>query len=310
MQYKVLVSFEYITTTEHRKLDEAGAVVPYDAQGSNYYIYLPENIDKKEIQHILKFDDTHLTVSEDEVQKQINKIKVVNKFNVGDTVFYFNKYRRLPLLVTEAHSNSYRVWFELKGIVIDEVVNADEISKANNFYTYTPYIHKEKENKLIIDCDSFKLTSDNKINHCNAFILLLIRIKASYVGHTIIVSNPDNVTLYICQVLGLMVSYGKITQLLTEFNHAVCFTTDKTLIEYTDKLAYINIDNQLVEISRDEYEVKYHTDVEVKEDNANGHIIYTNISNINYEKARKLFIAVGLQSMASNIQYLVSELHK
>lgn len=332
MRYTVLVSNSEITYQQYNKLNEAGAVVPYDSEGQNYYFYTQDGFDLDSIKHILDFYSTNMSVDYSEIEKQLNKIRQVNIHKTGETVFCYNKYRNLPLTILKADKDKVEVFFKLKGHKIDEVLDVKEIQKAEKYYDYDCSIPAEKTEKLIIDCDSISSKNFHKIEYINSIILLLIRIKSQYSGYTLIISNPDEILLFIAQIFGLFVGYGNIRDILTSYKESICFTNDFRMLNYCNKIIYLNKDNQIEHYTEDDLHRRYHMNIGnvvsgylyydgknrynyFKDENKDLYkkdtpIIYSNIKNLNIDKVRDVLLSVGLQDLASNAQYFLRELHK
>ena len=331
MKYSVLLSNDDIDIEQYQKLTEAGASVPYDSRGSNYYIYLPENIEPKTIRHIVSFQLTNMFVEQSEVDKHLNKIETTTQYNVGEKVFLYEIYRNLPMTVTKILDNEHvRVEAELSGKVIQADVQNKFLEPAEEYYDYNLKPPYENPKKLLIDCDYIQPNTDNRITYIHSLILLLIRIKSSYPRYTVIVLNPDDITLFVAQLFGLMVAYGDKRAVAEKYDDSIYFGYDLTMLEYIDSIIYIN-DKNYIDTFDEKHLNKYCTqeNLEYLYQNYNGkntvnikssltaqpkalgtYNLYHNYDNIDYKRITETLILVGLQTYASAVQNLIKDLHQ
>lgn len=246
MKYKILISDKPLSEEQYRRLSKLNVLIPFDPSCLKYniYIYVPSQ-DKdllKKVKESLSCKDYGMEVTEQEVQKHMDKVKKIYAFNVGDTVLYRTKFKNLPFIVASINETKATIQCCLRTLTFEVEVDVGLL--------YTPPqdsttninlpVMQAVESMLVVDFNTQFDWDDSDI-HSNFIDMLrtLLIIKTLFPKKRIVFSNPDDINAYLGSILGFTLVYGCIGSYIN--NRPCTFLTDSAHnFIYTNEIIFTN----------------------------------------------------------------------
>lgn len=219
------MSYEPIEYKAYKELEDLGLKVPYDPKNPdiNVYAYQLEtsNVSIQKIKSIVpslsyavfggEDSKQYMLASEYEVNKNIDKVQIVNKPTIGDNVTY-SEYKKLVFTLINIDNDIATIKHELRNIDLLLDVPLDDIAIfKGDLVHYKSITFPELNSNIYIDCDY--LGSD----YSDIFSLIL-RLKIMYQGYNLVFLNPDIDLANFLSVLKLSSIYGNIDLLIPYLN--------------------------------------------------------------------------------------------
>jgi hypothetical protein len=256
-----------LTEEQYHRLQKMGAIVPFDPSSLKYNIYIYVSLDDKDLLKRVKESfsckDYGMEVSEAEVQKHMSKVKKTYAFNIGDTVLYRTRFKKLPFKVIAINETQATIQCKLRTLTFELEADVGLLfTPDDEGYTEINLpLLQATDSMLIVDFDTYFDIDDSDIHSCFLDLLrMLLVVKTLFPKRRVIFSNPDAVNAYFASILGFTVVYGNIEAYIN--NRSCIFLSDSPHhLAYSDGIIFPWDLHNL--IMREQWEHKFQTTVDI-----------------------------------------------